>query len=173
MNTKIIAMLAGVFALAAPVAARADSVPITVAHNSIYLKIAIGSTQLLDVVAILDTGASHTSIPLNMAQQLIDSGSAMVIGYANVHLADGSIRRQPIIRIGEMWIGEHRLTGAIAVISPDGADLLLGFGELNRLGPITIDSAHGRLLFANMPAPLPTPTSKVHRLLSAQPAKPE
>jgi predicted aspartyl protease len=99
------------------------------------------------VTAIVDTGASLTSIPTPVANELVAKGEAEYAGSGTFTLADGTTHQKPILRIKSVQLGGLTLHDVLASAAPDGADVLLGSNALDQLGMMTIDKAHGRVLF--------------------------
>ena len=124
-----------------------DSVPIYPSANgrAVYVDVQLGSKP---VRMLIDTGATGVTITRSMALALIGDNEAVLLPQTgSARLADGSIREQEYVRIASLIIGGHKLSDVIAGVTPDGADMLLGFPVLNQVGRFTIDTNSNRLIF--------------------------
>jgi clan AA aspartic protease (TIGR02281 family) len=131
---------------AMPEAARANhSIVIsTTPSGAMLTRMRVGSSY---VTALIDTGATSVSIPQSLAQGLVANGDATYQGEDTVTIADGSSRRQSLVKIKTIQLGSIVLHDVLATVAPDGADVLLGNSALDKLGRVTIDKAAGLLTF--------------------------
>jgi hypothetical protein len=114
--------------------------------HSMHTRVRFGSGTY--VTALVDTGASYSSIPVSMINDLIAKGEATYLGSGTFKLADGSRHEELVVNIREVQVGGAILHDVAASTSPDGSDVLLGMSALDQLGTMTIDKAHGQLLFS-------------------------
>jgi clan AA aspartic protease (TIGR02281 family) len=124
-----------------------DSVPIYPSANgrAVYVDVQLGSRS---VRMLIDTGATGVTVVRKMALALVaDNEAELLPQTGTAQLADGSVREQEYVRITSLIIGGHTLSNVIAGVTPDGADMLLGFPVLNRVGRFTIDTNSNRLIF--------------------------
>jgi len=129
------------------VAARTkDSVPIYSAYEGrgVRVDVLVGGEILRMQV---DTGATSVVLTDAIARKLIKMGHATFIAKGTSELADGSKRETPYILIREFRIGNHTITNVRAMVVPDGAEMLLGFTVLDLIGPFTIDTRAGELVW--------------------------
>jgi predicted aspartyl protease len=108
-------------------------------------RVRLGSSTY--VTAVVDTGATITSIPERIGLELVSKGEAAFERRDNFKMADGSMREVSVIRIKEFQVGTYTLHDVLAGLAPSGADVLLGMSALDQLGPMTIDKDHHQLLF--------------------------
>ena len=127
---------------AAPVAG--DDVPfIHIPDMGNVVTVLVGGHSL---PMLIDTGASMSKIPPELANQLIAEGHAREVEGADVRLADGSTRHVRMVAIDTLTIGNHTRS-QIWVGVGDGS-ALLGEPVLSAIGRYTIDSARGVLTFS-------------------------
>jgi len=120
-----------------------DSVPIKLAANGhIQVDVLVGGQPLRMVV---DTGATASTIPTGFASMLIRDGKAVELGNITVTYADGRKGQERLISISELRLGAHTLRNVKASISEGPA--LLGVDIINGIGPFTIDTRAGELIF--------------------------
>jgi hypothetical protein len=126
-----------------------DSVPIKVIHNSSWVDVSFGAAYSVPLPMLIDTGAGLVSLPMMVAQALIDAGEAHWSGRsAHFTMADGSTQEKQILIIHRLNIGSHALTNVEASIEPnDDATPLLSFSVLSQIGKFTIDTDAGTLTF--------------------------
>jgi clan AA aspartic protease (TIGR02281 family) len=106
------------------------------------------SLGTLPVAMLVDTGATNMTVTQSIAYQLLASGQATRAADSTMTMADGSARQQQAIIINTMTIGGHVLHTVWATVSPNGADMLLGFSILNRVsGKFAINVANSTLDF--------------------------
>jgi clan AA aspartic protease (TIGR02281 family) len=122
-------------------------VPIEVGDDghSMKARLLLGSSTR--VTAIVDTGATTVSIPESIANDLVGKGEAEFVDNATFTLADGRDIESHIVRIARMQVGNITLHNVLAGTAPNDAEVLLGMSALDKLGVMTVDKAHGRLLF--------------------------
>jgi clan AA aspartic protease (TIGR02281 family) len=116
----------------------------TTPSGAMLTRVRVGSSY---VTALVDTGATVTVVPQTLGQGLLANGDALYLGEDTFTIADGSSRRQTVIRIKTLQLGQIVLHDVKAAIAPYGADVLLGLTALDKLGRITIDKAGGVLTF--------------------------
>ena len=126
-----------------------DSVPIKVIYNSSWVDVSFGAAYSVPLPMLIDTGAGLVSLPMMVAQALIDAGEAHWSGRsAHFTMADGSTQEKQILIIHRLNIGSHALTNVEASIEPnDDATPLLSFSVLSQIGKFTIDTDAGTLTF--------------------------
>ena len=116
-------------------------VPIRRQGKSIELEGRLNGT--VPVRWTLDTGASLTSIPMEMAKAL----GARVVDRRNFELADGSIISSPIVVIRKLEIGGMVSVANIrAAVSDYGTDALLGKNFLDAFGSYEISNSRNQLI---------------------------
>jgi clan AA aspartic protease (TIGR02281 family) len=121
-----------------------DSVPIIANGQMALINVGLGSRRM---PMLIDTGATGVSVPQDVAAALLAGGEAVLSHQAPVTIADGSVHQQWVIIIRQLTIGPHVLRGVKASVAPIGAQPLLGFPILNRVGRFTIDTVRGELIF--------------------------
>jgi hypothetical protein len=105
-----------------------DRVPVSVINNQAHIAVSLGS---LPVPMLVDTGCTYMTVTENIADQLLASGQARRGEDGQSTMADGSTRTQASIIINNMTVGGHVLRNVWAGVSPNGAEMLLGFKVLN------------------------------------------
>jgi hypothetical protein len=123
----------------------ATAVPIFQRGDAVLVDVTLGDLQPAPM--LIDTGCTNMTVSRFYADALMRRGQATYLGTTQVTLADGSMQRTEVIRIAEVKIGEHVLTNVTATLTPDGADMLLGFAVLNEIGRFTIDTVNKQLIF--------------------------
>jgi len=96
---------------------------------------------------LVDTGATHGSLPTSFGDQLIADGVATEGPGGMVTLADNSSHRERSIIVNSITIGNHTLNDVHFSLAPDGAEPLLGFSAPSAIGKFTLDAEHGVLAF--------------------------
>jgi clan AA aspartic protease (TIGR02281 family) len=92
---------------------------------------------------MLDTGASLTSIPQDLADYL----GLKPVRYAKFELADGSVVTKPIVVVHKLTIGGTvYATDTEATISDEGVEPLLGKNFLDLFASYEINNRQGQLL---------------------------
>jgi clan AA aspartic protease (TIGR02281 family) len=132
-------------------AAKRDSVPINLQNNSVTLNVGVGNQT---VTMILDTGATTSTVTEAVADVLVRSGYARWVGEEQYSMADGSVKSALTILINEMRIGGHVVRNVKAGVTPNRADMLLGFSVLKAIGPFMIDTRTNELIFVTTEAAL-------------------
>lgn len=94
----------------------------------------------------LDTGATHCTVTEAVATNIVNSGRGVWGESLTSELADGSRHTARSVLVREMRIGSHIVRNVQAVVS-SSSDMLLGFPALNAIGPFTIDTRGGELIF--------------------------
>lgn len=141
----------GAFGLQAhliPSVARADQTVLMVRERGVY-NLPLQFNRSLNVMAIIDTGASTVGIPREVADALADNGTLTrgdLLPPVRIGLADGRHYNAPRIRIRYLRIDQYELRNVIAVVNPSGSPVLLGQGVLQRFGRYTLDTDHGLLI---------------------------
>lgn len=107
--------------------------------------------DVITIPMIVDTGASITTIPMHVAQTLIDTGTLTptdYIGKSKYVLADGSIVENYKVRLASLKLEGHEFKNVTICIGKGGAPLLLGGDILSQLygGVITIDYNNNKII---------------------------
>jgi predicted aspartyl protease len=121
-----------------------DTVPLNVFDNTIRIAVMIGGHGL-DMV--LDTGATHGSIPAPLAAELLAEGAATEGPEVTITNADNSTRSAHTVIVNTLTIGTHTVHNVRFNLAVDGADPLLGLRALSAFGKFSIDAAKGTLTF--------------------------
>jgi predicted aspartyl protease len=112
--------------------------------NGVQLQVTVGGEQLL---MLFDTGATLSQIPTGMANRLLALGRARPNPTpVNVKLANGSFHTAKSVTIDTLVLGDHVLREVTALVS-DSGDPLLAFPVVDGIGPFTVDSRAGQLIF--------------------------
>jgi clan AA aspartic protease (TIGR02281 family) len=124
----------------------ADSVPIYLDDDgdSVWVDVQLGS---LKQRMLIDTGATSTSVPKSVADDLLRRGEATLDDPHQVSMADGSTHDEDVIRISSVRVGDRVLHDVIAGVAPEQASPLVGFPVLNHAGRFTIDTKNSQLIF--------------------------
>ena len=104
--------------------------------------------DVITIPMIVDTGASITTIPMHVAQTLIDTGTLTptdYIGKSKYVLADGSIVENYKVRLASLKLEGHEFKNVTICIGKGGAPLLLGGDILAQLNSVTIDYINNTL----------------------------
>jgi clan AA aspartic protease (TIGR02281 family) len=110
-----------------------------------YVDVSLGTVP---VRMLIDTGATNVSVTRSIAATLSANNEAVLLPItADIAIADGATIQAQIISIRALTIGRHTLRHVIAGVTPDGADMLLGFPVLNQAGRFTIDTKNRLLIF--------------------------
>jgi clan AA aspartic protease (TIGR02281 family) len=107
-----------------------DRLPVMISHNQAHAAVSLGT---LPVIMLIDTGCTNMSVSQSIAERLLTSGQAMRGEEVEATLADGSTHTEASIVINSMTVGGHVLSDVPASVSPNGAEMLLGFNVLNRV----------------------------------------
>jgi clan AA aspartic protease (TIGR02281 family) len=121
------------------------AVPIANTGSRAYVAVNLGIAQTATM--LIDTGCTDMTVTQSIADALLQSGAASASAPMNVTFADGSIHSVQQITIHQIEIGGHALSNVNAGVSPNSADMLLGFPILNKLGKFTIDTQNNQLVF--------------------------
>ena len=117
------------------------TVPFEHRHGSIELDGRLNGS--VNVQWTLDTGASISSIPYDLAKQL----NARVLREQQLKLADGSVVTHQVILIKELWVGGMvAIDNVEAVVSARGAQPLLGKNFLDAFSSYEINNAQSQLV---------------------------
>ena len=145
---RVFALAACVLVFFATVSAapHPDAIPIHVTKDIILVNIVIGETP---VHMILDTGASKTVIPMDIALPLIASHDILLSGNSDdVSIADGSQIQVRNVTIPTLALGHRQMHDVAAWLLPGASQGLLGLSVLRRLSPFTIDMGAGYMFGA-------------------------
>jgi hypothetical protein len=113
--------------------------------HSIRLNVKFGSYP--SVTVTLDTGASRSVIPQDMAEWLVQHGDAEWGQKTSVTLANGQVQPSWFLHIYQVSIGANTVDNCWAYVAPANADILLGMATLDALGPFKIDKPRKQLVF--------------------------
>jgi clan AA aspartic protease (TIGR02281 family) len=103
----------------------------------------------LTVNFVIDTGASETTIPADVAMVLIRTGTVSdrdSLGSATYALADGSLVENARIRLESLQIGRTTLRDVAVSVGGPTSSLLLGQNVLRRLEPWHMDTRRQRFV---------------------------
>jgi len=91
----------------------------------------------LDVVALIDTGATTLILPKNLAEKL----GVQILGEMDVEMADGTVRR---VKYGvvEVEVSGRRAPAFAAIV--EKGEVCVGVEVLERLG-LAVDPATGKI----------------------------
>jgi predicted aspartyl protease len=138
-----------------------DSVPIYPSDNyaGAQVDVMVGSQP---VRLTVDTGANISSVSERIAETIVRDGEGDWLPPNDFVLADGTTKKQSMVRIRELRIGKHVLHDVVASVTRDDSVMLLGFSTINRIGPFTINTRTHELIFdsalgASDSTPAPTP----------------
>jgi len=123
-----------------PPARGLDEVKIEKRGSSYYVPVRINDT--ITMPFLLDTGADDLVIPADVARTLIRAGalkSGDLIGKRSYQIANGSEEVSPLVRIGEVRVGERVVRNVTAGITPANGEPLLGQSFLSKFGTLTVD----------------------------------
>ena len=123
-----------------PPARGLDEVKIEKRGSSYYVPVRINDT--ITMPFLLDTGADDLVIPADVARTLIRAGalkSGDLIGKRSYQIANGSEEVSPLVRIGEVRVGERVVRNVTAGITPANDEPLLGQSFLSKFGTLTVD----------------------------------
>lgn len=98
--------------------------------------------DVMSLMFILDTGAADMSLPQEVVQSLIQSGTIKAEDFISSKiyiLADGTRVRSPRVMIHKVKIGNRVLHNVPATVSESGGPLLLGQSLLEKIGSYTFD----------------------------------
>jgi len=97
----------------------------------------------------VDSGASTVTIPINVYNTLLRSGTindSDMIGQGTVVLADGSKSKLSVFTIRSLKVGDKTINNVIAAVLPFGGQLLLGQSFLARFKSWSLDNTKHVLL---------------------------
>jgi hypothetical protein len=120
-----------------------DSVGLAYDRGGVYVMVGMGSSMER---MQLDTGASSSLVPQDVADRLLRLGEAHIVGSGTVTLADGRTVDETVIMIDRVSVGSHVLTNVKAGVTPGGS-ALLGLDVLSAIGKFQVDMAAGVLIF--------------------------
>lgn len=116
--------------------------------NGTY-SVALTMNGTLAVNAMLDTGASWSSISSSEVRFLYEKGVLKeddLVGTMPVTYANGETKEVPVITLHDCYMGPISLGDIVAVVQEDGkSDVLLGQEVLRRFKSYTIDNEEGVL----------------------------
>jgi hypothetical protein len=121
-----------------------DSVPLEVVDNEIHINVMVGGRSLR---MVLDTGATHGSVPTSFGEKLLAEGVATEGPPAEITLADNSKHMSRTIIVRSVTIGAHTAHDVHFELAADDAEPLLGFRVLSAFGKFSIDAERGVLTF--------------------------
>jgi gag-polyprotein putative aspartyl protease len=122
-----------------------DRLPVMINHNQAHAAVSLGT---LPVIMLVDTGCTNMTVSQGIADRLLASGQATRGENVESTIADGSTHTEASIVINSMTVGGHVLSSVPAAVSPNGAEMLLGFNVLNRVsGKFAINVANSTLDF--------------------------
>jgi gag-polyprotein putative aspartyl protease len=113
-----------------PASSTLDHLPVSIIDNQAHVAVTLGA---LPVTMLIDTGETNMTVTQSVADQLLASGLATRGPDSESRFADGSVHRHVTIIVNTMTIGGHVLHDIYAGVSPNGADMLLGFAVLNQV----------------------------------------
>jgi clan AA aspartic protease (TIGR02281 family) len=118
---------------------RGNSVPIYFERDgrAVFVDVTLGSQP---AHLLIDTGSTNVTVSESLAEELLSRGEADEAPSAQVQLADGSTTTARNIYVHTLKIGDNVLRNVRAGVTPDGADMLLGFPVLNQIGRFTVDT---------------------------------
>lgn len=122
--------------------ARRAAAPQATVSEAPFIRSPSGSVIVLGVVNgiavrfLVDSGADLVTIPSSIAAPLVNQ--ADFVGYATFVMADGSRRKEPIVRLRSLTVGGITLANVECAVS-GGSDALLGQSFLRRVGGFSID----------------------------------
>jgi hypothetical protein len=125
--------------------AAAFTVPIVQNGTRAFVSVELGNIQPAQM--LIDTGCTSMTVSEAIANDLLAHGEAETLPDQLVQFADGSQHVERHLRIHQIRIGGRALNGVLAGVTPDGADMLLGFPVLNQWGRFTIDTQNSQLVF--------------------------
>ncbi len=108
--------------------------------SHVYVDVELSWKKRLKVRMLVDTGATHTVLPIDLARRLGMPKSPQKI---RVELADGTRKRMEVRAVVVRLLG--REAGDTVLIGPRGAEPLLGIEALEALG-LAVDPRRGRLV---------------------------
>jgi hypothetical protein len=120
-----------------------DSVGLAYDGGAVYVMVGMGSSMERMQV---DTGASSSLVPQDVADRLLRLGEAHILGSTTATLADGRTVDETVIMIDRVSVGSHVLTNVKAGVTPGGS-ALLGLDVLSAIGKFQVDMAAGVLIF--------------------------
>jgi hypothetical protein len=143
-----------------PVSGETSAIPFINHRGAMAVNVLVGGHA---VQMILDTGATISSIPSALADQLIAEGHATEGRGGDVTFADGSSHHERAVVVDAVTIGNHTRS-QVEMTVLDG-EPLLGLPLLKAIGNFSIDAQHDVLTFsspstgsvASAPAPEPAP----------------
>ena len=121
------------------------TVPIVQNGTRAYVAVEMGNIQPAQM--LIDTGCTSMSVSEAIANDLLAHGEADALPDHQVQFADGSEHAVRQLRIHQIRIGGRTLNDVVAGVTPNGADMLLGFPVLNQWGRFTVDTQNNQLVF--------------------------
>jgi predicted aspartyl protease len=121
------------------------TVPIVQNGTRAYVAVEMGNIQPAQM--LIDTGCTSMTVSEVIANDLLAHGEAEVLPDGQVQFADGSEHAVRQARIHQIRIGGRTLNDVVAGVTPNGADMLLGFPVLNQWGRFTVDTQNNQLVF--------------------------
>jgi clan AA aspartic protease (TIGR02281 family) len=123
-----------------------DHTPVPIFSNGkeIWLTVNLGDR---DITMLLDTGATISSVPIDIADSLIATGQAVEGPAKNMTMADGTNRTVRTIFVNTLAIGANKRYNVPITVMPNGSDALLCLPVLNAIGKFTIDNDRQLLIF--------------------------
>jgi clan AA aspartic protease (TIGR02281 family) len=121
------------------------TVPIVQNGTRAFVAVEIGNIQPAPM--LIDTGCTSMTVSEAIAYDLLAHGEAEALPDQDVEYADGSHHAVRQLRIYQIHVGGRAITDVKAGVTPNSADMLLGFPVLNQLGRFTIDTNNNKLIF--------------------------
>jgi hypothetical protein len=125
-------------------ASNVDAVPIMIGESRAHINVMLGGRG---VTMLIDTGATNSFLPADVAAQLLKSGAAVEGPLGKSQMANGEIVDTRNILVDTLTIGSHSLHIVRVGVGPVGAEPLLGFDVLSHLGKFSIDPERNQLTF--------------------------
>jgi predicted aspartyl protease len=121
------------------------TVPIVQNGRRAFVAVELGNIQPAQM--LVDPGCTSMTVSEAIANDLLAHGEAETLPDQQVQFADGSQHVERQLRIHQIRIGGRALSDVVAGVTPNGADMLLGFPVLNRWGRFTVDTQNSQLVF--------------------------
>jgi len=147
---------------AAPATTTSGTLDVTMKRKDGNLWVPAQINKVVTIDFVIDSGASDITLPKDVYQTLIRSGTltkADYIGTAQFGIADGSEVKGIKFKLASLQVGDQVLTDVVASVMPsDSATPLLGLSFLSRFQSWSVDNNSGTLrlvpLGGNQPAQL-------------------